>query len=114
LPATSNLLDFFDFTQTPQSPMILAIPPGGALLRIPANLARAGGQGPVGSLDPTIGTPSTVFGYAMFYQGAMPPIVHNVNIDGVSYPMTDSGPQNGAELYTYTTGLPLGNHSYSF
>jgi hypothetical protein len=112
---TSDLMDFFDFTQSPQPPLVEPQLPYQRLLSMPNNLANTPGKGPVSALEPRLGTTSTVFTYSVYYNTpSKPPTIANVTIDGQAFPMADSGPQGSSELYTYTTTLGLGAHSFSF
>jgi phospholipase C len=118
LPQISNLVDFFNFSQTPQPALIQPMLAYAPALSVPIPNYGVGTPLPPGapnqSLTPTFGTPLTSFEYGVLYTLPTPPTVANVNIDGVPHPMTDFGPSVGGELYTYTTQLGFGNHTYSF
>ena len=108
LSSLSNLMDFFDFNQTPQPPLILKTINYSSALRI-------AWQGVLGALSPTIGGTNTPFKFDIAYTLSQTPAVHDVTIDGTSFPMTNMGPaQGGGTLYQYIAKLPLGMHSYSF
>jgi len=118
LPATSNLMDFFDFSQTPQQPLILGQIKYSHILQVPTFGAGTNGSGSMiqSSLTPTIGGPSTLFKFNVIYNLPGTPTIHNVNIDGTAYPMTVVGPVHGkkATIYGYSTKLGVGSHGYTF
>ena len=113
LASTSDLMDFFDFSQTPQSPYLqgqIAAP----------TMLQVGRRGSVelGTINQPIGGPSTDFILQVMYTPTTPPTVANVELDGVLYAMKDSGPVEGqgasGTKYTYTTKLSPGTHTYNF
>ncbi len=108
LSQTSNLMDFFDFTQTPQQPLILSTLPYSTVVQVPLG---AGGHGCV---NPAIGGKADTYNYSVLYTLAGAPAVHNVIIDGVAHPMTVKGPIKGGTLYGYSTKLAVGSHTFSF
>ncbi|MBC7262922.1 MAG: SpoIID/LytB domain-containing protein [Chloroflexi bacterium] len=70
-----------------------------------------------GSVTPSIGSPETLFTFAVTYRDADgdPPARATVYINGVSYAMTrESGTFTGGARYVYRTTLPAGEHNYSF
>jgi predicted transcriptional regulator len=74
-----------------------------------------------GRVYPQKGTPKTTFTYYVYYYDAEndTPTAHHVAIDGVLYEMklvtSWNYPSTGARgLYTYSTKLPVGNHTYYF
>jgi phospholipase C len=119
LSVTSDLSDFFDFSQTPQAPLILnsiAVP---TLLSLafpnPDPGVNFPGNYPSG-VAPQIGGPATSFLFSVVYQGGDTPQVASVVIDGESYTMTA-----GAKLtdpvgvqYTYSKTLAAGSHTFAF
>lgn len=116
LPGTSDLMDFFNFTQSPQAPLILNMLPFTEALEIPHGQPEtSGGVALNKSLNPFVGAKSEKFSYSIIYTLSGTPAVHNVFIDGVAYPMTDMGAvSKGGELYQYKTKLSLGLHTYSY
>jgi hypothetical protein len=111
LSTISNLMDYFDFTQTPQSALILNPLPYSNTLEVP----RGGAFGIKGTLNPPIGGTSTKYQYSITYTRTDTPPIHNVIIDGVAHPMTRIKTVSGTgTLYQYTTALAVGNHAYSF
>jgi phospholipase C len=110
LPQTSDLTDFFDFTQT-NARLILNQIPVSLALRVPIDKKN----GVNGSINPEIGGPGTTFKFEIVYVPKGTPAVHNVNIDGTSFAMTASGSFHGqGTLYIYKTKLPAGQHSCTF
>src|SRR5579863_8706482 len=114
LKQTSDLMDFFNFSQQPRPPFLVnPLPNASPLLYIPTRGYRKGD--PVGSIQPEeagLGQPIT---YSIIYQGAMPPRVATVVIDGTPYNMKPtSGGSTGGVMYTCTATLPAGHHRTHF
>ncbi len=116
LPGTSDLMDFFDFNQAPQPPLILNQLPYSSILQIPKGQAGvSGGNALHKSLNPFVGGKTQTFSYSIIYVGSGTPAVHNVLVDGVAYPMSLVGPVGGGgTLYKYKTKLGAGSHTYSY
>lgn len=114
LAATSDLMDYFDFTQTPQPPMILNLLNYSQTLKVPYQVPVSG-KILLGSINPPVGGPNTKYTYTILYTLSQTPTIHNVNIDGVAFPMTNMGAVQGGTLYAYTSSsLGVGSHSYTF
>jgi len=111
LPQTSDLYDFFDFSQSPRPPLILNLINYSDALQVPQRVGKFQGQG---AIAPQIGSTTTNFTYEIFYNRSSTPATHNVTIDGVPYAMTNTGPLGKGFLYQYVTKLPLGQHSFTF
>jgi phospholipase C len=111
LPMLSDLTDFFDFTQTPLTPVVEPSLPVSSVLQ-PA--ASAVGPGPHLPLAPAFGNSQTLFTYSVIDNDPDVPSVANVLIDGVPYPMTRGSTANGATTYQYLTTLAPGSHNYTF
>lgn len=113
LGSTSDLMDFFDFTQTPQGPYLQGQIAAPTMLQVGRR-----GNVELGTVSQPIGGPSTVFTFHVLYTPKNPPTVANLELDGVLYAMTDSGPVEGQDTsgtgYTYSTKLAPGTHSYDF
>jgi phospholipase C len=107
LDVTSDLLDFFDFSQSPQAPLVLSSVPTDDILGVPANSK---------AVDPPVGGPSTVFDFYVVYQGSTKPSTADVVIDGAAYPMVAAGHSTHpvGTLYKYSTKLPVGSHAVTF
>jgi phospholipase C len=114
LASTSDLMDFFDFSQTAQAPLIEPMIPYSQNLRVPA-YGRAGpGSNVVGSIDPPVGGVGTTFNFYVVSE-LKSPSVHTVTIDGTNYSMILVGPYSGGGyVWGYKTKLPVGNHSFTF
>jgi phospholipase C len=116
LTGTSDLMDFFDFNQAPQAPLILNQLPFSTILQIPKGQAGvSGGAALHKSLNPFVGGKTQTFSYSIIYMGTGTPAVHDVYIDGVAYAMPLVGPvTGGGNLYKYKTKLGVGSHTYSY
>lgn len=110
LPTTSDLTDFFDFTQSPHPPLVLTPIGYSPILAIPGKNLPGGG----GWINATIGGTTTNFTYSIVYTPTIVPAIANVTIDGVDHRMTDMGPVGYGELYQYTTTLPVGTHNFNY
>ncbi len=108
-PATSNLMDFFDFSQTPQSPYIQQHLPYARVLRVPT-------AGVVSTISPPVGGPNITYHFDVVYMLSQTPTMHNVTIDGTNtLPMSVVGPAGGGgTLYEYSTKLGIGLHNATF
>ncbi len=120
LKQTSNLMDFFDFSQKPRPPLIVKpLPDASPLLYIPTPGFHRGGPGIMGAIQSEeVGLGQSVT-FSIIYQGPMPAKVATVVIDGVPHKMKSagsapSGGSTGGALYTYTTTLPAGHHRTHF
>lgn len=116
LAQTSDLMDFFDFSQSPRAPVILSTINYSKALRVPYGIPNLAKPGTTirGAVLPEKGNTSTVFSFNIIYTLSQTPAIHNVNIDGTGYPMNRLGAVPGGILYQYNTKLPLGNHSFTF
>jgi phospholipase C len=119
LAQTSDLMDFFDFNQTLQPPLILKLVPvplSASVFKIPAKAKSSGEiQANGGTLVPTIGGPDTEFTFSMVYTPKQPATIANVTIDSTAtYPMVNKGKANGGTMYQYSTKLGIGTHSFTF
>jgi phospholipase C len=113
LPTTSDLLDFFNFAQTPQAPLLQSRIPVSTMLGVPFHVASTG----MSAVHPQTGGPSTLFQFNIVYVLAVTPTVSNVVIDGVAHPMSAVGHtslQPVGTIYNFSTKLPPGDHSVSF
>ncbi len=102
-----DLMDYFDFGEAPNPPLIEPI------IKYSTMLSVGIGNAPV-SLQPTDGSASTSFTYSVVYTSSASATQFDINIDGVAYAMTNKGAVRGGKLYQYTTQLPVGKHSYTF
>jgi hypothetical protein len=113
-PNIDDLMDFFNFSQTPNSTLIEPMLQYSQMLTVPTIGAIDAGTGVQGSIKPTDGYTNTTFTYSVLYTDGTAATEFNVNIDGVAHAMTNKGAASGGSLYQYTTTLPLGVHSYTF
>jgi phospholipase C len=126
LPAIGNLMDYFDFSQSPQPPptnLPADFPTLNLdMLHVPS---QGLGLGISGTLNPIIGGTNTQYTYSVVFTPSSTGITATsaqVIIDGTAYPMLNSGKTSGGgpgipggTLYTYTTTFSqVGIHSYSF
>lgn len=115
LPVTGDLMDFFDFHQTPQPPLLLSQINYSRTLQVPSYGLGGVGASVQASINTPIGSTSTVFKYDIIYSLSTTPPIHNVTIDGIDHPMAVLGTVPGrGTMYQYSTTLPTGSHSYSF
>ncbi len=113
LPATSDLLDFFDFAQAPQAPFLQKQIPAPSMLGVPYHENGLGKS----AVFPQIGGPETVFNFYVVYTLASTPAVSDVLIDGTPYPMTvlrKTVLLPPGTIYTYSTKLAPGTHTVAF
>ena len=83
-PKIGNLMDYFNFNQTPLSPLLLSpLPYSGTLVTPTTGL----GSTVKGALDPTVGGTTDTYHFAVIYTPTQSPSTHNVIIDGTPYPM---------------------------
>lgn len=105
----SDLTDFFDYSQTPQPPLILNMLPLSTTLEVPAM------PGVPGAINPTVGGPQSNFVFSVIYTRKDIPAVHNVIIDGTStFAMTRGTAAKNGTLYQYRTTLTPGHHTFTF
>src|SRR5262249_28410834 len=116
LSSIDNLMDYFNFTQKLQPPLIEGQIPYSTALLVPTGQSDPSDVAQIiGSLTPTNGDTSTQFTYSIIYTLTTPPSVATVNIDGTAYPMTAKGAVTGGTLYQYkASGLSVGKHSFTF
>jgi phospholipase C len=107
--ATSDLMDYFNFAQTPQSTLVQEALPYQLILRVPTAEV-------VSTVSPPVGGPNITYHFDVVYMLSQTPSVHNVTIDGANtFPMTVVGPAGGGgTLYEYSTKLGIGLHHASF
>ncbi len=115
LTSTSNLMDFFNFNQQQQAPLILSAIPYSQTLAVPTYGAGGATKNIQASVTPVVGGVGTDFKYYIVYKLSNTPAIHNVTIDGTSFAMTAlQKAQGGGEIYYYHTRLGAGTHSYTF
>ena len=108
-PSISNLMDFFDFSQTPQQLFVQNPLPYARVLRVPT-------AGVVSTVSPPVGGPNITYHFDVVYMLSQSPTIHNITIDGTNtFPMTIIGPAGGGgTLYQYSTKLSIGRHHAFF
>jgi phospholipase C len=113
LSTTSDLMDFFKFTQVPIKPFVTPA------IDAPTTLAVIShGSGDFkGAVQPQIGGSDTTFQFNVVYTPTTPPDSAQVIIDGTAYAMTASHRVTGSypgSLYVHDTTLAVGTHQFSF
>ena len=111
LSQTSDLMDYFDFNQTPQPPLVLNPLSFDNLLSVPKRIGNYQGQG---AIRPSVGGTTTTFSYEVYYSSTQLPTMYNVNIDGTTFAMKNIRKIGNGYLYQYNTKLAIGKHSFSF
>jgi phospholipase C len=107
IQATSNLMDFFDFSKT-QNKLILQPITYSHALRVPT-------EGVTATVTPPVGAINNDYHFDIVYMLSKAPAVHNVIIDGTPHAMARIGPAGGGgTLYEYVTKLGLGMHGAKF
>jgi phospholipase C len=117
LSGTSNLMDFFDFSNPASPPNTKLIEPMrkySNVLLPPHDASPVRHDGPATTLLPQDGGPSTPFVYTVAYTNKTPPAVHDVVVDGHAITMTAKKKAGGSQIYQATTTLAPGNHRYYF
>ncbi|HVB60043.1 MAG TPA: alkaline phosphatase family protein [Ktedonobacteraceae bacterium] len=115
LKQTSDLMDYFNFSQRPAPPLILKLENASVPLRVSVYGAGGGVSSVKAAVTPSIGGPSTNFDFDVIYDLSMTPMKHDVIIDGVSHSMPLLGKlQDGDTFYQYSSEMPVGSHSFTF
>ena len=116
LSGTSNLTDFFDYSQTPIPKLIEPMLPYSGVITVPNSKNEGAGVTQRSSVTPQVGGPDTKFIFSVNYTNTTVPTVHQVIVDnGTPISMTPSKTVSGhVTLYTATDTLSPGPHSYKF
>jgi phospholipase C len=115
LSSTSDLMDFFNFSQTPDPKLIEAQLPYSSVLSVPNVGEGAVGGAHPSTVTPASGGPGTLFTYDVMYQNSAAPTVHNVVIDGTTtIPMSFKKTVGKMQEWEATTNLAAGPHTYTF
>jgi len=114
LAETSDLMDFFDFSQELIAPSPLSAIPAPTLLAVPGpDIAAVNAV-----VIPSIGGPSTLYVFSVIWTAAAAPTTATVVIDGVSSKMSvaasDPGQTPSGTLYQHKQTLAVGTHSVTF
>ena len=115
LPGTSDLMDFFNFSQQANPKLIQAKLPYSNVLSVPnVGEAAIGGAHP-STVTPASGGPGTVFTYDVMYRNSVAPTVHNLVIDGTTtIPMSVKKTVGKMQEWEATSTLAPGPHTYTF
>jgi phospholipase C len=115
LPSTSDLMDFFDFSQSPDPKLIEHMLAYSTVLSVPGSSDEALGGAHPSTVTPVAGGPQTTFTYQVIYTNSVAPVVHNVIVDGNAIPMSVEKQINSTTTeYWAKTKLAPGKHTYSF
>ena len=117
LSQTSDLMDFFNFTQQPGPTLIEPMLKYDKVLSVPNTGSAAVGNAHPSTVNPASGGPQTQFTYEVIYKNTTAPTTHNVVIDGsqtvpISTLLKPSTPR--LSEWSSTTTLPAGTHTYTF
>jgi phospholipase C len=115
LPVTSNLMDFFNFSQQPTPKLVEPKLKYSSVLSVPnVGPAAIGGAHP-STVTPASGGPDTVFTYDVMYQNSVASTVHNLVVDGsTTIPMSFKKTVGKMQEWETTTKLAPGPHTYTF
>jgi phospholipase C len=116
LANTSDLMDFFNFSQTPNNTLIEPMLKYDKVLSVPNTGSVAIGNAHPSTVTPAAGGPQTSFTYQVIYKNTTRPTTHNVVIDGSkTLNMTVEKTINSTTAeYAATTTLAAGSHTYAF
>jgi phospholipase C len=118
LSSTSDLMDFFDFSQTPDPALIEPMLKYDRVLSVPNTGAVADGSAHPSTVTPAAGGPQTTFSFDVMYKNkvAPTPTTATVVIDGDdTLNMTAKKTlSNGQVEYEAQTTLAAGPHTYTF
>ena len=115
LAGTSDLMDFFNFTQSPTPKLIEPKLKYSNVLSVPNVGAAAVGGAHPSTVTPASGGPGTVFTYDVMYQNSVTPTVHNLVIDGTTtIPMSFKKTVGKMQEWEATSQLAPGPHAYTF
>ena len=113
LPDTSDLMDFFDFTQVPQPAYVQNPVVAPTMLGVPFHNKIIG----TSAVLPHTGGPTTEFQFWIAYTPTALPDVATVVIDGTAFPMSIAGTETvdpAGTLYNYSSLLNPGTHEFYF
>ena len=118
LASTSDLMDYFDFSNPghpPNSTLIEPILSYPTVLQSPHDVGKAAAIGLDTTVSPAAGGPNTKFTYTVVYENSATPTVHNVVVDGKPITMTATKVlRKNLIIYQATTTLAPGPQSYYF
>ena len=115
LAGTSDLMDYFNFAQTPDPKLIEPKLAYSKVLSVPNVGSAAVGGAHASTVTPASGGPDTVFTFSVMYQNATTPTTKNVIVDGTdTIPMSFAKTVGKFDEYQATTKLTSGPHTYAF
>ena len=102
LSQISDLMDFFNFSQTPVQPLILNPVPYSTVLQIAKGVSY--NSHPLqGGVNPDVGSSQDTYTYSVIYAGTNSNPTINMNIDGTTFPMSRTATNSQGVLYQYKT-----------
>ena len=115
LAGTSDLMDYFNFSQAPDPKLIEPKLAYSNVLSVPNVGSAAVGGAHASTVTPASGGPDTVFTFSVMYQNAATPTTKNVIVDGTdTIPMSFTKTVGKFDEYQATTKLTAGPHTYAF
>ena len=115
LAGTSDLMDYFNFAQTPDPKLIEPKLAYSKVLSVPNVGGAAVGGSHAGTVSPPTGGPSTNFTFAVMYQNTTTPTTAKAIVDGSqTVPMSFAKTVGKFDEYVGTAKLAPGPHTYRF
>jgi phospholipase C len=105
LSQVSDLMDLFNFTQTPDPPDIVPVLPDTHIIEIPETEASKAGATTTGAISPPVVSQGANVVYSVIYTGTSTVLTHTVTIDGTVYTLADKGKVTDGELYALTVQM---------
>lgn len=115
LTSTSDLMDYFNFSQKPDAKLIEPKLSYETQLSVPNVGSAAVGSSHAGTVSPPSGGPGTQFTFAVMWDSTQTPTTSNAVIDGTqTVPMSFTKKVGKFDEYEGTTTLNPGPHTYTF
>ena len=115
LSSTSDLMDFFNFSQKPDPKLIEPKLSYSSVLSVPNVGSAAIGGAHASTVTPASGGPGTTYTFAVMYQNSATPTTKKVIIDGTdTVPMSFTKKVGKLDEYEASTTLAPGPHTYTF
>jgi hypothetical protein len=115
LASTASLMDYFNFTQTPNPKLIEPTLAYSKVLSVPNVGGAAIGGSHAGTVSPPSGGPDTTFTFAVMWNSTATPTTAKAVIDGSqAVPLSFAQKVGKLDEYEGTTKLAPGPHTYTF
>ena len=115
LAGTSDLMDYFNFSQAPDPKLIEPKLAYSNVLSVPNVGSAAVGGSHAGTVSPPTGGPSTTFTFAVMWDSTATPTTAKAVVDGSqTVPMSFAKTVGKFDEYVGTTKLAPGPHTYRF